>query len=223
MDPKALARYIDHTLLKPDATETDYKKLCDQAKTHNFFSVCVPSSRLQLVKSELIGSNVKSVVVVGFPFGYCDTLSKAFETQQARKNGADEVDMVLQVGALKERDFDFVLEDIAAVVRAANGIPVKVILETGLLTNDEKRTACRLSLEAEAQFVKTCTGFSTGQAEVTDIELMKSVVGSKMQIKASGGIRSLEKAEALIQAGASRLGTSSGVELVTNKSIESGY
>lgn len=167
---------------------------------------------------------MKSVAVVGFPFGYCDTLTKAFEAAQAKKNGADEIDMVLQVGALKEGDFDLVLEDIAAVVTAAAGIPVKVILETGLLSEGEKKKACELSLEAGAQFVKTCTGFSTGQAEVSDVQLMKSIVGNRMQIKASGGIRDLEKARALISAGATRLGTSSGVALVQGQtSLESGY
>lgn len=213
-----MARYIDHTLLKAEAPESAYKKLCEEALAHNFFSVCVPGSRVKLAKTLLNASSVKTVAVVGFPFGYCDSLSKAFEAAQARKNGADEVDMVLQVGSLKEGNDDFVLEDIAGVVAAAAGIPVKVILETGLLNDEEKKRACHLSLEAGAQFVKTCTGFSTGQAEVADIQLMKAVVGNKMQIKASGGIRDLEKALALIHAGATRLGTSSGVALVQNKS-----
>ncbi len=157
------------------------------------------------------------MAVIGFPFGYCDSLTKAFEAAQVRKLGADEIDMVLAVGHLKEKNLDFVLEDIAGVVAAAAGIPVKVILETGLLTNEEKQIACRLSLEAGAQFVKTCTGFSAGQAEVEDIQLMKSILGTKMQIKASGGIRSIEKVLALLSAGATRLGTSSGVSLVKNQ------
>lgn len=214
LTPKSLARYIDHTLLKAEAPEASYRKLCEEAQAFGFFSVCVPGIRIPLVKSLLETSHVKSVAVVGFPFGYCDPLTKAFEAAQAKKNGADEIDMVLQIGALKEGSYDIVLEDIAGVIAAAAGLPVKVILETGLLTDQEKRKACELSQEAGAQFVKTCSGFSPGQAEVSDIQLMKSIVGHRLQIKASGGIRDIAKAELLIQAGATRLGTSSGVALV---------
>lgn len=224
LDPKSLARSIDHTLLKPEASVQAYKTLCAEALAHHFFGVCVPGSRVPLVKSLLVSSNVKTIAVIGFPFGYCDPLTKAFEAAQVRKLGADEIDMVLQVGSLKEGNLDFVLQDIAGVVAAANGIPVKVILETGLLSDAEKEIGCKLSLEAGAQFVKTCTGFSAGQAQVQDIQLMKAVVGNKMQIKASGGIKTIEQAKALLEAGATRLGTSAGVALVQNKpSTNSGY
>lgn len=216
--------YIDHTLLKADANLAQIKQLCDEAVQHKFFAVCVNSSYVSTCKDLLKNSSVKIASVVGFPLGTMDTTSKAFETAQAIKNGADEIDMVIHIGALKDQRFDYVQEDIAAVVQAANGRVVKVILETSMLTNEEKKKACELSLNAGAHFVKTSTGFGGGGATLEDIELMKSVVQNKAQIKASGGVKTYDFAEKLIKAGATRLGTSSGVALVTGQTVpKEGY
>lgn len=217
-----LAKYIDHTILKSDVTSTQVIQLCKEAKENNFYAVCVNSSYVALCAQELKSSSVKIASVIGFPLGVCDTASKAFETAQAVKNGATEIDMVIHVGALKEKKYDYVQNDIAEVVKAAAGNKVKVILETALLTDDEKKIACELSLKAKAHFVKTCTGFGGGGATVADIKLMKSVVGSQMEIKASGGIKTPEFAVELIEAGAHRLGTSSGVALIANKTVTPG-
>lgn len=223
MDPKRLCRFIDHTLLRPEATSEQFVKLCQEAQEHSFYSVCVPSQWVSFTKNQLTSSSVKVVSVVGFPLGNMDSLTKAFEASQARKNGADELDMVLAIGKLKSGLEDQVLEDIAAVVAAAQGLPVKVIIETGLLTDSEKTLACQIAVQAGAQFVKTCTGFSAGQAEVTDVALMKSAVKGQAQVKASGGIKDLQKALRLIEAGATRLGTSSGVALMKGLTSESQY
>lgn len=223
MDPKRLCRFIDHTLLRPEATSEQFVKLCQEAQEHSFYSVCVPSQWVSFAKNQLTNSSVKVVSVVGFPLGNMDSLTKAFEASQARKNGADELDMVLAIGKLKSGLEDQVLEDIAAVVAAAQGLPVKVIIETGLLTDSEKTLACQIAVQAGAQFVKTCTGFSVGQAEVTDVALMKSAVKGQAQVKASGGIKDLQKALRLIEAGATRLGTSSGVALMKGLTSESQY
>lgn len=220
---KNLASYIDHTLLKPETTASQIRQLCKEALDYNFFSVCVNSRFVPLCKELLKNSQVKVCSVVGFPLGAMSTASKSFETTWAVENGADEIDMVLEIGDLKEKNHDFVREDIAAVVQAAMGKTVKVIIETSLLSHDEKIMACKLSKEAKAHFVKTSTGFNGGGATVDDITLMKSVVGSDLQIKASGGVRDQATAEAMIQAGASRLGTSSGVALMKNQITTGSY
>jgi deoxyribose-phosphate aldolase len=218
-----LSHYIDHTLLKPEATLAQINALCKEAVEHGFFSVCVNSSYAKTCYDLLKNTPVKVCCVVGFPLGAMDTESKAFETQNAVKNGATEIDMVIHVGAVKDRRQDYVTADIAAVVAAAKGNTVKVIIETALLTDDEKKLACQWALDAKAHFVKTSTGFVNGGATVEDIRIMKKVVGDNMQIKASGGIKSLHAAEALIQAGASRLGTSSGVSLIRGGLSNGGY
>jgi deoxyribose-phosphate aldolase len=218
-----LSRYIDHTLLRPEATLAQIETLCKEAKEHNFFSVCVNTSYVKTCAELLKGSSVKVCCVVGFPLGAMDTDSKAFETATAIKNGANEIDMVVQIGAVKDKRKDYVTQDIAAVVKAANGHTVKVIIETSLLTDDEKKFACQCALDAKAHFVKTSTGFAGGGATVEDVRLMKSVVGDHLQVKASGGIKNLQSAEAMIAAGASRLGTSSGILLVQGGSVQGGY
>ncbi|MFS4458874.1 deoxyribose-phosphate aldolase [Bdellovibrio sp. HCB2-146] len=221
--PVQLSHYIDHTLLKPDAQLSHIEKLCNEAKEHSFASVCVNTSYVKTCADLLRDSSVKVCCVVGFPLGAMDTNSKAFETQTAILNGANEVDMVVNIGALKDRRLDVVFTDIRAVVEAAQGNTVKVIIETALLSQDEKVLACQASLNAGAHFVKTCTGFNGGGATVEDVQLMKSVVGDKLEVKASGGIKTKEQAIALIQAGATRLGTSSGVALVQGQNVQGGY
>ena len=218
-----IAQFIDHTLLKAEAQTAQIEKLCKEAIENNFFSVCVNTSYVPTCATLLKNSNVKVCCVVGFPLGAMDSLSKAFETKTAIANGAQEIDMVIQVGALKDRRLDYVCNDIKAVVEAANGIKVKVIIETSLLTNEEKTLACKAALDAGAHFVKTSTGFAGGGATVEDVLLMKSVVNNKMEIKASGGIKDLPSALALIEAGATRLGTSSGVALVKGNQVQGGY
>lgn len=213
-----VAKYIDHTMLKPDSTTPAFDKLCQEALQYGFFSVCVNSSRIAYVAKKLQGSGVKVCSVVGFPLGAMTSRSKAFETREAISDGASEIDMVINVGLLKSGDLHGVEEDIRAVRRAtrANTI-LKVIIETALLTQDEKVLACELSRKAGADFVKTCTGFSGGAASVEDIALMRQVVGRDMGVKASGGVRSYKTAIALIGAGASRLGCVSSVAIVTNQ------
>lgn len=218
-----LSRYIDHTLLKPEAQTAQIEKLCSEAKNFNFFSVCVNSTYVSTCAKLLQGSAVKVCCVVGFPLGAMDTESKAFEAQTAIKNGADEIDMVINIGAVKDHRLDFVRDDIKAVVKAAQGKTVKVIIETSLLTNDEKVLACQLSLETGAHFVKTSTGFSGGGATIEDITLMKSIVKDMMEIKASGGIKDAHQAKAMIEAGATRLGTSSGVTIAQGGTAQGGY
>lgn len=220
---KNLASYIDHTLLKPETTEAQIRQLCKEALEFQFFSVCVNSSYVPLCKELLKNSQVKVCSVVGFPLGAMSTDAKAFETTWAVENGADEVDMVLAIGALKSENYEAVREDIAAVVKSALGRTVKVIIETSLLTHAEKTKACQLSLEAKAHFVKTSTGFNGGGATVEDVILMKSIVGNALQVKASGGVRDQATAQALIKAGASRLGTSSGIALVKNQTTTGSY
>lgn len=217
-----IARFIDHTLLKPESQAEQIIKLCNEAKEFGFFSVCVNSSYVSLCKKHLEKSNVKIASVVGFPLGAMDTESKAFETSQAIKNGASEIDMVLHIGNLKDKNYDYVRNDIKKVVEAAKGNVVKVIFETSLLNEEEKKMACQLSLEAGALFVKTSTGFSTGGATIEDVTLMKKMVGDKAQVKASGGVRDLETALAMIKAGATRLGTSSGVLILKGLVVDKG-
>ncbi|KHD87991.1 MAG: deoxyribose-phosphate aldolase [Bdellovibrio sp. ArHS] len=218
-----LSRYIDHTLLKPEAQMAQIEKLCAEAKEHGFFSVCVNTSYVSTCAELLKDSSVKVCCVVGFPLGAMDTESKAFETSTAIKNGAGEIDMVIQVGALKDRRLDYVRDDIKAVVKAAQGRTVKVIIETSLLNHDDKVLACKAAMEAGAHFVKTSTGFGGGGATVDDVKLMKSVVGNALEVKASGGIKDLAQAQAMIDAGATRLGTSSGVTIVQGGTVQGGY
>lgn len=211
-----LNKYIDHTLLKADATQESIKELCRQAKEYDFMSVCINSSNIELAKEELKGTDVKICTVIGFPLGATTSESKVFETTDAIEKGADEVDMVLNIGALKSKNFDIVLRDISEVAKAAHnkGKILKVILETCLLEKDEIIKACQLSKEAGADFVKTSTGFSTGGAKEEDVALMRKTVGDLMGVKASGGIRTLEKARLMIENGATRLGVSAGVQIM---------
>ncbi|AQS05857.1 deoxyribose-phosphate aldolase [Clostridium beijerinckii] len=210
-----IAKYIDHTILKPEATVEDVKRLCREAKEYNFASVCVNGCYAKLVSTELAGSEVKTCVVVGFPLGAMTKEAKAFETSQAIENGASEIDMVINVGALKSKDYKFVKEDIEAVVNAAKGKAlVKVIIETCLLTDEEKVKACEIAKEAKADFVKTSTGFSTGGATKEDIALMRKNVGPDLGVKASGGVRDFKAAMEMINAGASRIGSSNSIAIV---------
>ena len=210
-----IAQYIDHTILKPEATVEDVKRLCREAKEYNFASVCVNGCYAKLVSTELAGSEVKTCVVVGFPLGAMTKEAKVFETSQAIENGASEIDMVINVGALKSKDYNFVKEDIEAVVNAAKGKAlVKVIIETCLLTDEEKVKACEIAKEVKADFVKTSTGFSTGGATKEDIALMRKTVGPDLGVKASGGVRDFKAAMDMINAGASRIGSSNSIAIV---------
>lgn len=210
-----LARFIDHTLLKMETTREALDTLCDEARAHHFFSVCVNAANVSYCAGRLRGSGVRVCAVVGFPLGAMTPEAKAFETRQAIEDGASEIDMVLQVGALKSKDYAMVLRDIEGVVAAAKGHVVKVILETAELNDEEKIVACALSKVAGAHFVKTSTGFGSGGATVPDVTLMKRIVGDDVEVKASGGVRSAADADTMIAAGASRLGCSSSVAVVT--------
>jgi deoxyribose-phosphate aldolase len=210
-----LAPYIDHTLLKPDATKDELKKLCDEARRYSFATVCVNAVNVGYCARQLAGSSVKAIAVVGFPLGASTPSAKAFEAREAVRNGAGEIDMVINIGALKSKDYGLVLEDIRAVVDASAPKAVKVILETGALTRDEKIIACTLSKVAEAAFVKTSTGFGPGGATAEDIALMRQIVGPEMGVKASGGVRTAEDARKMIDAGATRIGASASVAIVT--------
>lgn len=208
-----LNKLIDHTNLKPDASAEDIKHLCSEAVKHNFASVCVNSCHTALVHSLLKGSGVKTCCVAGFPLGASSSAAKSFEAQQAAADGAQEIDMVINIGALKDGFDEYVLNDIKGVVDAAHGAAVKVILETGLLTDEEKVRACLLAVRAGAKFVKTSTGFGFGTATEHDVRLMRSTVGAEIGVKASGGIRTYEDAVKMINAGATRIGTSAGTAL----------
>ena len=209
-----LNKYIDHTLLKADASQEQIETLIEEAKKYDFASVCVNPTWVNFAAQALKATDVKVCTVIGFPLGANTPELKAFETSDAIQNGADEVDMVINIGALKSRNFDLVERDIRAVVEAAKGTLVKVIIETCLLTDDEKVRACQLAQKAGADFVKTSTGFSTGGATVEDVALMRKTVGPDMGVKASGGARSYEDALAFIKAGATRIGASSGVAIM---------
>ena len=210
-----LAKYIDHTLLKTDAQRADVAKLIEEAKAYHFASVCVSPIWVSYVSEALRDTGIKTCTVIGFPQGATPSAVKAFETKQAVADGADEVDMVIAVGRLKDSDDAYVKADIEAVVQAAGGKALtKVIIETCLLTHEEKRRACLLAKEAGADFVKTSTGFAAGGATAADVRLMRECVGETMGVKAAGGIRSRADAEAMLAAGATRLGTSSGVKIV---------
>jgi len=217
-----LARHIDHTLLKSEARAADVAKLCAEALEHEFWSVCVHGSRVAQAAALLEGSEVKVAAVIGFPLGAMDGDAKRYETEVAIDLGAQEIDLVLNIGRLKDGDDRAVFREIRDVVEAAQGVWVKVILETCLLSEEEKIRACSLSVEAGARFVKTSTGFGSGGATVEDVRLMRQAVGSAFGVKASGGIRDTATALAMLEAGANRLGTSSGVAIVNGHAVAVG-
>jgi deoxyribose-phosphate aldolase len=220
---KKLARKIDHTLLKPDATTDDIKALCEEAKKYDFASVCINPGYVTLCRDLLKGTDVKVCTVIGFPLGSTTTETKRFEAEQAIANGAEEIDMVINVGRLKQGDYEYVYRDVNQVVLAAKSHEAicKVILETALLTDEEKIKACMICKQAGADFVKTSTGFSKGGATAGDVALMKYVVGSSVGVKASGGIRSREDAEKMVASGADRIGASASVKIVLGQKSES--
>jgi deoxyribose-phosphate aldolase len=223
MNARQIASMIDHTLLKPEATKEQIHKLCEEAKEHGFASVCVNPFWVREAAKLLAGTGVKVCTVVGFPLGATTKETKAFETKDAIAGGAEEIDMVLNIGALKSGDYETVRDDIRAVVEAAGGAVVKVILETGLLTEEEIVKASELSKEAGAHFVKTSTGFGKGGATVEAVRLMRQTVGESMGVKASGGVRDLETALKMVEAGANRIGASASVAIVTGGKGTSAY
>ncbi|WP_416828793.1 deoxyribose-phosphate aldolase [Ectobacillus polymachus] len=220
-----LAKMIDHTLLKANATKAEVMKLLEEAKKYQFASVCINPTWVKTAAEYLHDTpEVKVCTVIGFPLGATTPEVKAFETKDAIENGADEVDMVINIGALKDQQYDLVEKDIKAVVDAAKGKAlVKVIIETCLLTDEEKVKVCQLAVSAGTDFVKTSTGFSTGGATVEDVALMRKTVGPEIGVKASGGVRSLEDAEAVVKAGANRIGASSGVKIINGQTSSSSY
>jgi deoxyribose-phosphate aldolase len=223
-DP-SMASYIDHTLLKPEATPDQVATLCEEARTYKFASVCVNPVNVQQCADLLRGSTVKVCSVIGFPLGATMTEVKVFETVKAMEHGATEIDMVINIGALKARKLDLVARDIREIVNAvhAHGGLLKVIIETALLTDEEKVIACLLSKEAGADYVKTSTGFSTGGATIQDVSLMRRVVGPTIGVKAAGGIRSREDAETMVSVGATRLGASAGVKIIQGETVSGTY
>ncbi|WP_243386274.1 deoxyribose-phosphate aldolase [Bacillus kexueae] len=219
-----IANMIDHTALKPELTKQQILTLCEEAKEYSFASVCVNPTWVKTAAEALKGTEVKVCTVIGFPLGANTPETKAFETTNAIENGATEVDMVINIGALKDKDYELVERDIRAVVDAAKGKALtKVIIETCLLTEEEKVKACELSVKAGADYVKTSTGFSTGGATVEDIQLMRKTVGPEIGVKASGGVRDRKGAEAMVEAGATRIGASSGVAIVKGETSTSDY
>lgn len=222
----SLARMIDHTMLKPEATKQEITTLCEEAKKYNFASVCINPSNVPFCSQLLRGTQVKVCTVIGFPLGATTTAAKRAEAEEALNEGAQEIDMVINIGRLKAGDYKYVFNDINQVVLAAKrkNAVTKVIIETALLSDEEKVKACLISKEAKADFVKTSTGFSKGGATAGDIALMKYVVGSSVGVKASGGVRTTEDAENMIRSGADRIGASASVKIVTgDKSISKGY
>ena len=218
MEHKDIYKMIDHTLLKQDATSEEIKKLCKEALEYNFASVCVNPTNVELAAKILNGSLVKVCTVIGFPLGANTTKIKVLEAKDAVENGATEVDMVINIGRLKDKDYDYVKKDIEAVVNEVKGKAlIKFIIETCLLTDEEKVIACKLASEAKADFVKTSTGFSTGGATPFDVKLMRETVGENMGVKASGGIRTSEDAKELIKNGANRIGASASIKICTEK------
>ncbi|AZK44228.1 deoxyribose-phosphate aldolase [Erysipelothrix rhusiopathiae] len=218
-----LSKYIDHTLLKQNATEAQIRVLCDEAKTYDFMSVCINPGFVSLCNELLEGTDVKVCTVIGFPLGANTTEVKVYETQNALNNGADEIDMVINVSALKDKKYDLIENEIRSIKSVCGDNILKVIIETCLLEDDEIVKACELAVAAGADFVKTSTGFSTGGATAKDVKLMKDTVKDQASVKASGGVRSQEDMDAMIQAGATRIGTSSGVALVKNEVSQSDY
>ncbi len=211
-----ITKYFDHTILKPDATKEEVITICNEALEHNFASVCVNSYRTKLVSDTLKDSDVLVCSVVGFPLGASDTSVKVFETKRAIEDGADEIDMVINIGALKDKDYNYVENDIRMIKEACKDKVLKVIIETCLLTEEEKVIVCELALKANADFVKTSTGFSSAGATTKDVVLMKNIVGSNAKVKASGGIRTAEIAKEMIDAGADRLGTSATLTIINS-------
>jgi deoxyribose-phosphate aldolase len=218
-----LAGIIDHTLLKAEATRDELTKLCEEAVRWGFYSVCVNSANVRFCANLLRGSTVVPIAVVGFPLGAMGPKAKAFEARQAVRDGAREIDMVLNIGKLKHRDYDYVFEDIVSVVAGSRPCPVKVIIESSALTDEEKVAASALAAAAGARFVKTSTGFGKGGATVDDVELIRRVVGDRMEIKASGGVHDAAEADALVKAGATRIGASASVVIVTGGASKSNY
>ena len=214
-----LAKFIDHTLLKADATSEEIMRLCEEALEYRFASVCVNPTNLKLVSQKLKNSGVKSVAVVGFPLGASTTSVKSFEAKEAMVDGAEEIDMVINLGALKARDYQKVYIDIRSVVEIAQFRPVKTIIETSYLSQEEKIVACIVAKTAGAAFIKTSTGFAQGGATVEDIQLIRSIIGKDMLIKASGGIKTRQDASKMIEAGANRIGASASINIVTKSSI----
>ena len=208
------SKYIDHTLLKPASTREQLVKLCAEAKEHDFRTVCVNPCWIPLCKKELAGTDVGVCTVIGFPLGAMSTAAKAYEAADAVKAGADEVDMVINIGMLKDHEDEYVINDIAEVKKAIGDTTLKVIIETCLLNEEEKVRACGLIEKAGAQFVKTSTGFSTGGATLEDVILLKKTVGDRLEVKAAGGVRTPADLDAMIEAGATRIGTSSGISLI---------
>lgn len=223
LKPQELAKYIDHTLLKPEATAKDIERLCNEAKQYGFYSVCVNSSRVALARYFLEDTDVKVSCTVGFPLGAMHGDAKRYETEVAVDEGAHEIDVVLNIGLLKDKEDKKLLRELMDIVEAADERTVKVILETCLLTEEEKIRACQLVYESGAHFVKTSTGFNSSGATVQDVKLMREVVGPKFGVKAAGGIRDYATAIAMIEAGANRLGTSSGPKIIQGLTSESNY
>jgi deoxyribose-phosphate aldolase len=213
----SLSKYIDHTLLKPTASKTDIKTLCDEAKEYRFYSVCVNSYYVSLAKHLLTRSNVKVCSVVGFPLGAMSTEAKVFEATKAVEDGADEIDMVINIGMLKSKNYVAVYKDICDIKLAIGKIPLKVILEISELSKNEIIKACQICLDAKADFIKTSTGFSKSGATLTAVKMIRKTIKNKAKIKASGGIKDFETAIKYIDAGADRIGTSSGIHIVTEK------
>lgn len=217
------AKYIDHTLLKPDSTREQIDTIIEEAKTYQFKSVCINPSHVAYAAQKLKETDVLVCTVIGFPLGATTTNAKIFETEEAIKNGASEIDMVINIGALKDKRYDDVQKDIEGVVGAANGKTVKVIIETVLLTDEEKVKACELAEKTGADFVKTSTGFAGGGATPEDVKLMKDTVGDRLEVKASGGVRNLEDFNKMIEAGATRIGASAGVQIIKGLESDSDY
>lgn len=218
-----LNRYIDHTNLKADMQEQDLLKLVNEAKEYDFFSICINPCWVKQAANLLAGSNTKVCCVIGFPLGANTTETKVFEANDAIDNGADEIDMVINIGKLKSQDYDYVYQEIKQIKTAIGDKILKVIIEACLLTDEEKRIACEIIMKAGADFVKTSTGMSTGGATVSDIELFKSVVGDHILIKAAGGVRSYDDAVSMIKAGSNRIGTSGGIKIVNGEQHNDGY
>ncbi|GAA0353137.1 deoxyribose-phosphate aldolase [Alkalibacterium iburiense] len=221
---ESIEKYIDHTLLKPEATDLQIQQICIEAREHHFKAVCINPSWVKYASDILSQTDVAICTVIGFPLGANASKVKAYEAKQAVADGADEVDMVINIGAVKSEDYSLVYQDIKAVVDAVKGEAlVKVIIETSLLSDNEKARACEAAKRAGADFVKTSTGFSTGGATIEDVKLMRRTVGPKMGVKASGGVRTIEDAKAMIEAGATRIGTSNGVALVEGNEATESY
>ncbi len=218
-----LNKYIDHTLLKPEATESQITKLCEEAKEHHFYAVCINGSYIPLAKKLLAGTEVKIAAVIGFPLGAMDTASKVFEAENCVKNGADEIDMVINIGWLKDKKYDLILDEIKAIKKAIGSALLKVIIETCLLDKDEIKKMCQIVVDSGAEYIKTSTGFNSDGATKENVQLMLDETAGKICVKAAGGVRDTQTANDYIAMGVQRLGTSSGVALMQNQKADSGY